>query len=462
MNSGLLASWVERAWNERENGYGFNVQRVEKYHFEAGVSFAEVALTRRKLKGVPTQPPSESFICQTVDKIVLGSKKPKMNQKDAEPSQDIPPCPELTPVSSRTEIRPTVSLEALNQLEHDYVYKGYLQALIGAENTIARKVYAILTDGNLCHESNKENVTQQMVEEYVLQAEAERIPLMFILPCFPFKDQNPFNTNAVPPWHVDFGDVTFLLRLHVLGLALRQVCPFGCEIIVLSDGLLYAPYFDISRDLAERYMGRIRHFRNFLNLQRSVHLLDLKEACHLIPGFDDMVTNVTRKIDSLKNNEIIAQAVQRLTQSMIGNLGWPEATREQLASIWKLMHGGVAVNEFEEKVIERARKCAINYLGVNVTISWLNVYKAIFPFATRCTVHPKRDQIAVPMCQDLPWNGCGVWDGHEVKVSRFHELPRNVIAKHPDGWEHPFVFELERKPQSKTPEASDACPVVSV
>jgi len=250
----------------------------------------------------------------------------------------------------------------------------------------------------------------------------------------------------------------------VLALALRQVCPFGCEVIVLSDGVLYAPHFDVPPDLAQRYIKRVRHFRNFLNLQRSVHLLDLEEACHLIPGFDDMVSDVTKRIEKLQNNTSIAPAVQRLTVSMIGNLGWPEATKEQLASIWNLMHGGSALHSFERDVIERARKCAINYLGINVTISWLNIYKTVFPFATRCTVHPKRDQIAIPMCEDLPWNGCGVWDGHQVKVSRFHELPRNVVAAYPDGWEHPFAFELEQKEDgssSKTPVANGTRATVS-
>ena len=466
MNSGASESWVELAWSEREEGYGFITQRVEKYHWEAAVSFAEVGLSKRRLKGVPAQFPSESFIAEAVDKIVLGAKEPKQDQNGQKPERKIPPCPEPASALKQTAVSVTISIDALNYLEHDFVYKGYLQALISGENSVGRQVYAILTDATLCHKSNVENVALQTVENYVAQSEADQLPLMFVLPGFPFKDQNPFNTNAVPPWHVDGGEVALLLRLHLLALALRQVYPFGCEFIVLSDGPLYAALFDVPRESALRYVGRLRQFRNYLNLQRSVHLLDLEEACHLLPEYNKMVGEVTKRIEKLQTNTKIAQAIKRLTISMVRNLGYPSATEKQLASVWGLMHGESPVDEFEHQMLERARKCAIRYLGINVTISWLGVYKAVFPFATRCTVHPKPDQIAIPMCDSLPWNGCPVWDGKEFKVCRYHELPRSAVAAHPDAWEHPFTFELEQKekfnPSSKAPVAVDPLAAGSV
>ena len=85
-------------------------------------------------------------------------------------------------------------------------------------------------------------------------------------------------------------------------------------------------------------------------------------------------------------------------------------------------------DDFHAKAIE----AAIKYAAVNLMLSWTNLINLFFPESIRCTVHPKKGQVA--LAGNYPWNGVA-WSEkwpkgfHNIKTEPFYKLGKYTDIK---------------------------------
>lgn len=142
--------------------------------------------------------------------------------------------------------------------------------------SMAESIFRILCKEEIGSTKNRRNVNRTSFIKQISSLLYNKKRLFFVLPGCPFKDQNRFRVpyNASCP---DFGEISFLIRLHNLVQALYQVHPYGGQAIILSDGRLYQDIFHVSSTDVEEYQWRLKHYRNILNLQGGISIIDLKE-----------------------------------------------------------------------------------------------------------------------------------------------------------------------------------------
>jgi hypothetical protein len=56
---------------------------------------------------------------------------------------------------------------------------------------------------------------------------------------------------------ITLAEALFLVRLHCTALAIYQVLPTGADIVILSDGRLYAPILGVDEEAAQQYVNSI-------------------------------------------------------------------------------------------------------------------------------------------------------------------------------------------------------------
>jgi pyoverdine/dityrosine biosynthesis protein Dit1 len=253
---------------------------------------------------------------------------------------------------------------------------------------------------------------------------AAKTPLQFVLPSFPFKDQNPFRTASRAD-HIDFGEVALLIRLHSLALALAQIFPYGVKWLIVSDGLVYSDFLGIAKEEAIRYRERLREWRNRLNLQQTIHILDYSEAIEhageftvSLDGQDSSSVTFAQVFDRIR--DIIKSEIARGTNSLLSEK-FAVAVRGMMWNInlrnlhlkyghealWAALTGSAAPSELVAAELSRqATEAAISYHCFNLASKTLRLLETVFPQGIRATVHPKLGQIAIPRIGDeYPWNG---------------------------------------------------------
>ena len=141
---------------------------------------------------------------------------------------------------------------------------------------MAKCIYEILCKPQIGSAKNIKNVDKDEFIARIVPLLRNHERLLFVLPGCPFKDQNrfrvPFQASCV-----DFSEISFLIRLHNMIQALYQVHPYGGQAIILSDGRLYHDIFKITIEDVEEYQWRLKYFRNSLNIQGDVSIIDLQE-----------------------------------------------------------------------------------------------------------------------------------------------------------------------------------------
>ena len=146
----------------------------------------------------------------------------------------------------------------------DLVHGGLVDALIRDAGTrMADRIYALLTNPLLGNKENARYLNKNLFSSILDPLIETQSRIRFIVPSFPFKDQNPLRAELSPN-NVDLGEIALLIRLYTLSIAIFQVHPFGADWIIVSDGLLYAPTLYVDEDKAASYMLRLIEYRNFL------------------------------------------------------------------------------------------------------------------------------------------------------------------------------------------------------
>ncbi len=281
---------------------------------------------------------------------------------------------------------------------------------------IANSIYDLLCDPKVGSAKNKNNNNREDFVDRIIPTIKEKSRLLFVLPGFPFKDQNrfrvPFNAN-IP----DFSEISFMIRLYNLTQTIYQVHPYGVDIIILTDGELYRNIFGISEEMVSQYLNRLVTYRNALNLQGTFSFISLKELIDRSSNnstawsLADHIKKVIMNLFEASNSEI-----NKHIDILISGMKWNLENRDSLSHIsddvcWKILRW--KDNEIEEdyreiwhKVHSRAVNAALNYASINLMIRWTNLISTFFPDSIRCTIHPKLGQFALSGSGNAyAWNG---------------------------------------------------------
>lgn len=336
----------------------------------------------------------------------------------------------------------------LSSCERDLVYSDYVRGISNAHgNNFAKSIESILSHPSIGHKSNGKNVDWHTLTRFLLGEVKNEQRLMFVLPSFPFKDQNYFRTHAARPDEPDLGELALLVRLHSLSIAFYQVHPFGADWVIASDGMLYSDIFGVTPEVSEHYFRRIKDWRTRLNLHGTVSVLDLKEMIsHVASAYDDdrysrdaaHIGNVIGNM-SVNGSKQFREAHSVLVRGMRQNL----SNRNLITQFgderaWRIVTAEVKDDFCSDELSARselearATIAANRYATENLLLRRYNIINQVWPTALRATVHPKPGQIAVPQLGScFPWNGVAfVADPkhispESVTVSRFHELARD-------------------------------------
>jgi len=318
----------------------------------------------------------------------------------------------------------------LENVEKDLVYGGYLDSILPDPSaSAAEAMLAILSDRRIGHGSNARNVDGAEFREQVQPLLDEQLRVRFVLPAFPFKDQNPFRVNA-GAGAPDCSELALLIRLHALSLALYQVHPHGVDWIILSDGMLYAPLFGIETEEVQRYRQSLITWRNRLNLQGTVNIVDLGELIERLNGrpvagvpdgpFDQVEQSVRDHLASLiESDDDCREKFSVLKRGMTWNLNLKTYLRTvSPQELWQLVRGSER-DQLSAQAIKvgieidvRAEAAAFRYAAINLALRFLQGVDTILPGSIRATIHPKAGQVAVPTLGSVfPWNGVARLDG---------------------------------------------------
>lgn len=273
---------------------------------------------------------------------------------------------------------------------------------------MAKCIYEILCTPQIGSSKNRENNEQYSFVKQIMPLLNEQKRLIFVLPGFPFKDQNrfrvPYNASSV-----DFGEICFLIRLHNLIQTLYQIHPYGGHSIVLSDGYLYQDIFHVPIKEVEEYQYRLHFYRNMLNIQGDVSIIDLKEMIERANENGEIDRIVQYILQIIKDSFVSQPYFELLVQGMKWNMNSKELLKElndiDAWSVLKCQRSEVKPDLIEiwdlynNSAIEAAEK----YAAINLMLKWTDLVKKFLPESIRCTVHPKKNQLA--LASNYAWNG---------------------------------------------------------
>lgn len=390
-------SKLERYWDGFEGMYGLHTSRIDQFDPYAAMSKKPIQYEFIPFE-IKQDLPDENWIHDTFNNFVRDEFSIN-NTTTAKPN---------TPVIQE-EIK--LSEEYL----YDFVQNSEWENIVKldlpddyTEDVMAKNIYKLLCDNRIGSSKNKENISYDDFFCQIQPILKDKRRLLFVLPGLPFKDQNrfrvPFGTECV-----DFSEIAFITRLHILVQSLYQVHPFGADALVLSDGMLYKDIFYMSKEQVEEYQWRLKYYRNRLNLQGDVSIIDLK----------DMITRadtnefLSRLIEHIEN--IISQQCKETPSfhSLVNGMKWnmnsrlllEQQTDDEAWAIIKLPRDQVEpyLLSYWDDYHEKAVNAAIHYASVNLMLRWTDLINRYFPESIRCTVHPKPNQFALSM--SYPWNG---------------------------------------------------------
>ena len=281
---------------------------------------------------------------------------------------------------------------------------------------IAKAVYNFLCNPLICSNKNRNNNNQNEFVQRILQTIKDKNRLVFVLPGFPFKDQNRFRVpyDAGTP---DFGEVSFMLRLRNLTETIYQVYEYGSDIILLTDGDLYKDVFGISDQDVSKYLNKLLEYRYNMNIQGAISFISLKEMIDrssedgVAWQLKDYINEQLQKIINNSDDENL----QSIFNTLVSGMKWNLENRCSLKdyddeTCWKILKYNktelpLQYQEIWEITHQRAIKAAFEYASVNLMLHYTKLISLFFPNAIRATVHPKPNQFALSDGGAYAWNG---------------------------------------------------------
>lgn len=436
-------SKLERYWNSFEGNYGLRTMRITQFDPYASMSRSPVKYILQHFDVTDTLP-DERWIENALNSFV--------RDEVTHMGDDVPK--NFGPVV-QSEI--FMSDDFISDFMRRSEWENLLRIELPKDNTVyemANSIYNLLCNQQIGSSKNRINNDKEAFINHITPLLEDQKRLLFVLPGFPFKDQNrfrvPYGTESV-----DFGEVSFLIRLHNLIQTLYQVHPYGADAVILSDGRLYKDIFYVDDKDVEEYQWRLIYYRNKLNIQGAVSIIDLKELIERA----DSKHEISAIIDHIESIISSKHSGTRSFATLIQAMKWNMNSKKLLgdlcdADAWNIikesnMDVRVNLKSRWEKYHELAKKSAIRYAAVNLMLRWTDLLRKFFPEAIRCTVHPKKDQFA--LCLNYAWNGVG-WSEkwphsiEDISTVSFYQLEEyktvHLVRIHSTGY--PCFYTTER------------------
>lgn len=398
LGNNLEDSKIERCWKGFTGKYGIHATRIAQFDPYASMSRQPDKYVLEKFS-INSHLPSDDWIDSALKSFI--------HDEFASTDSPKPPQSYAPEVEGIIEITDDYLQNFLIQSEWENLVKLELPK---DDSTLemATCIYDILCNSQIGSAKNAKNVNKDNFIKAIIPLLNNQERLLFVLPGCPFKDQNRFRVPFEAS-NIDFSEISFLIRLHNMIQALYQVHPYGGQAIILSDGRLYKDIFKITSEDVEEYQWRLKYFRNKLNIQGDVSIIDLKEMIDRANENGEIDSVITYIKTVLYEKHCHQSYFRPLLQGMkwninsktfLANLSNKDAwmilkcdrseVREELLGIW---------DDYEQLSLGTA----IEYAATNLMLKWTDLIKKFFPDAIRCTVHPKEGQIALTM--NYAWNG---------------------------------------------------------
>lgn len=389
-------------------------RRIETYDPSAGMFCAPTSYSYIPIE-IVYEPPSDDWVRKSLQTFVRGEFGTVSDR--TLPLAGLPDMKD----EMATGDEPYLYLE---DRERELVYGPYLENLLqDLPSDLVVRVHAILSNEQIGNKRNNKNVDIDAFRKMIEPSLTAHHRIRFVMPGFPFKDQNPFRTES-PPETVDLGELALLIRLHVLALALYQVHPEGVDWVLISDGATYAPIFGIDTTSTQLYKRSLLTWRNQLNIGSTVSIVDLQDLIRRVNGargtggngcFDSVRNSIRGSLRALLQCEdlSVTELMAVLRRGMVWNLDlrryWGRVSPAELWGIAKSLQGGSLSAEaaaVAREVQERSSAAALEYASCNLALKYLNVFSLLLPNTARATIHAKAGEVAVPsLGRCFPWNG---------------------------------------------------------
>jgi pyoverdine/dityrosine biosynthesis protein Dit1 len=266
------------------------------------------------------------------------------------------------------------------------------------EESILSYVYALSNSPTpgIAPLSHAENLLK--VQRYVMREE----PVRFVLPAFPAKSPNRRKTFGPMP---DLADLEGLRTLQKLCTQIRSVYSGGAQIVICSDGRVFADVVGVSDMDVENYKRGIEHMiaRFGLSSLSTFHLEDIFGTS----SFARMRERLVRGY---------AEPIPKLRARMIED----PALRLMFNGIHRFMFEDVAdMNPESSREKSRTHAKSLAYQVIQRSNAWSRLVAAEFPQALRLSIHPQMpssEKIGVQLVPAssnwaTPWHGVLVTDG---------------------------------------------------
>lgn len=418
MNATLTS--VEAMARTLTPGQRLGTSRQPSYDAEYAIFHLPLVRRTAQVDPGPMNLPSDEWVAERFAEMVVG-EQPRTIEGSRPPRMLGSDNPKRIDITSFPLDR------YLEACEYELVFGGLVDNLIGDPGRpTADKFISIVSNRHLGNTANRRNANATAIGDRFSDCLDHQAPVQLLLPAMPFKDQCPFRTEA-PADHPDLGEAAFLVRMHCLALAINQIHNFDCECIIVSDGLAYAPIFDVDPHAATRYLERLRRTRDELNLGKSIHFLDLLDVVDLDTryaaacghqSFAQVRRAIRTKLDALRSSQSeAAKSFDTLAYGMKWNLNTrallETATHRDLWSALRRTKARASdrptVRTLFSTLTERSTLAALDYASFNLALRFCNLLGRYFPDAIRLTSHPKAGQVAAPRFgSTYPWNGVAV------------------------------------------------------
>lgn len=417
----MLNSDFEHAWLGCPAGHSISRQRVNKFDKSYLMLHSPSIFSYARAK-VESHCPSDSYILDALPRFVRG----EFTSASSTPQ----PCPDTVEITE-TFATGEEPFKYLDVSERELVYGHHLQTILADLVNTTDQIMKVICDIRLGNKKNKANLDHQAFTNVLNHFLSNKDRLVFVLPAFPFKDQNLFRTEA-EAFAPDMAEIALLVKLHCLALAIYQFHSYGADWVLLCDGTAYANIFGVPKEHALRYHQILLEWRNKLNLSGTVSLVnlsDLIDRIDQIPNQDGLQSKIfsctkasiaSQILNIIKDDACppeFSEAFRVLVRGMRWNLSTKEyKNRIDRRLLWEFVKAGAPSSDLSmigksilDEINDRAEVAAIEYSSFNLALRYLDGISMFMPGTIRATIHPKKGQLAVPNLGPVfPWNGVGL------------------------------------------------------
>lgn len=395
---------IERYWASFWGPFALNRSRILEYDINSNMTFAPLQYNLKRFD-ISDSLPSDEWIIESFLSLVRAEFSHTQRQ-----------FPENWPVIINKTIY--VNDDFLNVISANSESVIYIDKKENDDHSakqVAEDVYELLCNINIGDKANRINVDKRKFVDRLIEDLAENKRLLFVLPGFPFKDQNRFRVpfGADVP---DMAEISFMLRLYRLTQSLYQVHPYGADVVVLTDGELYADIFEVEKFDVDKYHERLIQYRNKLNLQATVSFVSIKEMINRANEagvIDKIINHIAEKLRvfAKNNKDEFYKSFCTLKQGMKWNLNSKKEHFDIDDEIcWDLLCSSresilPQYYKFWDEVDSKATEIAIKYAATNLMLKHTSLIQCFFPNSIRGTVHAKKDQFALAGRSSYAWNG---------------------------------------------------------